>query len=380
MRKTSKVLFVFGTRPEAIKLMPLINKFKENNFFDVKVCVTAQHRDMLDQVLQFFSIIPDYDLNVMRENQSLFYITAAVLKKIERVLDDSKPDVVVVQGDTTTTFIASLASYYKKIKVAHIEAGLRSFNKFAPYPEEANRVLTSRLADYHFAPTKRAMQNLLNEGISNNVWVTGNTAIDALFLTLRMLESNEDGFYPRELVGKVEPIDRIILVTTHRRENFGTPLENICKALLEIADTFKDVKILFPVHPNPNVKGAVYRLLHGRENIILLKPLEYPKFVWLMSRASIILTDSGGLQEEAPSLGKPVLVLRKITERLEGVEAGTAILVGSNTKRIVDAVSDLLTNKYKYERMSKAVNPYGDGKSSGRRMQILEDELIKCSE
>ena len=373
--RSKKILFVFGTRPEAIKLAPLIQKLNKEEDFVVKICVTAQHRMMLDQVLRFFSIVPDYDLNIMQENQSLFYITTEALIKIENVLDVFLPDLVIVQGDTSTTLVASLAAFYKKIKVAHVEAGLRSFNKFSPFPEEMNRVLTSRLTDFHFAPTQRAMKNLLKEGIKENIWVVGNTAIDALFLTLNLIERSKNNF-ERSYFGFLNPNKKIILVTTHRRENFGEPLFNICSALKEIVRKFDNVEVVFPVHPNPNVKDTVYSLLSKENGIKLIPPLEYPYFTWLMKKAYIILTDSGGIQEEAPSLGKPVLVLRNVTERVEGIEAGTAKLVGTDKNKILEAVEELLLDREAYDKMSKAVNPYGDGKASFRIYKILREEIF----
>ena len=373
--RSKKILFVFGTRPEAIKLAPLIQKLNKEEDFVVKICVTAQHRIMLDQVLRFFSIVPDYDLNIMQENQSLFYITTEALIKIENVLDVFQPDLVIVQGDTSTTLVASLAAFYKKIKVAHVEAGLRSFNKFSPFPEEMNRVLTSRLTDFHFAPTQRAMKNLLKEGIKENIWVVGNTAIDALFLTLNLIERSKNNF-ERSYFGFLNPNKKIILVTTHRRENFGEPLFNICSALKEIVRKFDNVEVVFPVHPNPNVKDTVYSLLSKENGIKLIPPLEYPYFTWLMKKAYIILTDSGGIQEEAPSLGKPVLVLRNVTERVEGIEAGTAKLVGTDKNKILEAVEELLLDREAYDKMSKAVNPYGDGKASFRIYKILREEIF----
>ncbi|WP_038059272.1 non-hydrolyzing UDP-N-acetylglucosamine 2-epimerase [Thermodesulfovibrio yellowstonii] len=366
---------IFGTRPEAIKMAPLYWEFKKyQEDFDVKVCVTAQHRQMLDQVLNFFNIKPDYDLNLMRNNQSLFNITSDSIVELEKVYDDFNPHIVLVQGDTTTSFTSALSAYYKKIKVAHIEAGLRSGNKYSPFPEEINRVLVGHIADYHFAPTEKAKQNLYNEGIRENVWVVGNTVIDALFLGLRILEENE------ELRSKIELYfngifefqrEKIILVTGHRRESFGEGFENICNALKEIAESYPELKIIYPVHLNPNVREPVNRILNGIKNIFLLEPLEYPYLIWLMSKSFLILTDSGGIQEEAPSLGKPVLVMREVTERVEGIEAGTARLVGTKKEKIIDAVRSLIENPSKYQKMAKAINPYGDGLASKRIVEII---------
>lgn len=372
-----KVLLVFGTRPEAIKVAPLYWEFKKHsNFFDVKLCVTAQHRQMLDQVVSFFEIKPDYDLNLMKENQTLFDITANSLMGLEKVYNDFKPDLIFVQGDTTTAFVGALAAFYKKIKIAHIEAGLRSYNKYSPYPEEINRVLVGHLVDYHFAPTKLAKKNLKKENINSNIYVVGNTVIDALFLALKKIEKNKT--LKEEIVSFfVDRIhykkgDRVILVTGHRRESFGKGFENICLALKKIAQEFRDTKIVYPVHLNPNVKEPVYRILKGIKNLYLLDPLEYPYLVWLLSQCYLVLTDSGGIQEEAPSLGKPVLVMREVTERTEGIDAGTAKLVGTDIEKIVTSVSLLLKDLDRYNEMAKAINPYGDGKSSQRILKQVK--------
>lgn len=373
----AKILLVFGTRPEAIKFAPLYWECKKySDFFDVKVCVTAQHRQMLDQVLNFFEIKPDYDLNLMKENQTLFDVTANSLKGLEKIYDDFKPDLVFVQGDTTTAFVGVLAAFYKKIKVAHLEAGLRSFQKYSPFPEEINRVLVGNLADYHFAPTKLAKRNLKREGIKNNVYVVGNTVIDALYMALKNIKSNQ------EIRTKIEKFfkstidykesEKIILVTGHRRESFGEGFENICKALKKIASKYKEIKIIYPVHLNPNVREPVNRILNGIENICLLEPLDYPYLIWLLSKSYLVLTDSGGIQEEAPALGKPVLVMREVTERTEGIEAGTAMLVGTDIEKIVKYVSMLSEDSDKYNKMSMAINPYGDGKSSERIVKKIK--------
>ena len=365
-----KILFIFGTRPEAIKMAPLIKEFQKENDFDTKVCITAQHREMLDQVLEFFYIFPDYDLNIMKPNQSLFDITADTLKGLERILDEFLPDLIFVQGDTTTAFIGALAGFYKKTKIAHIEAGLRSHNKYSPFPEEMNRVLAGDLADYHFVPTQRAKENLFNENIKENVYVVGNTVIDALFLGLDIIKKQgEEQYY--KYFNFIDFSKKIILVTGHRRESFGKPFENICYALKEIAER-EDVEIVYPVHLNPNVREPVNRILKGIKNIHLMEPLSYPYLIWLMNKSYLILTDSGGIQEEAPSLGKPVLVMREVTERIEGIEAGTAKLVGTNKEKIVKEAIKLLNNKEEYEKMAKSVNPYGDGKASRRIKEILK--------
>ncbi len=371
-----KILFVLGTRPEAIKMAPLYWELKKHlNDYDVRICVTAQHRQMLDQILDFFDIFPDYDLNLMKPNQSLFDITADILKNIEQVLNDYEPHIILVQGDTTTAFAGALAGFYKKIKIAHIEAGLRSRNKYAPFPEEINRILIGHIADYHFAPTELARKNLEQEGITKNVWVTGNTVIDALFYGLEKinkevkLRKRIEAFFER--VNGDYNNSKIILVTGHRRESFGEGFENISNAIKEIALKYKDVKIIYPVHLNPKVREPVNRILNGLKNVFLIDPLEYPYLIWLLSKSYIILTDSGGIQEEAPALGKPVLVMRDVTERMEGIEAGTAKLVGTEKDRIVEEVERLLFDENEYKKMANAVNPYGDGKASERIAQIL---------
>ena len=370
-----KILFIFGTRPETVKLAPLIKEFqKYKQRFEVKVCVTAQHREMLDQVLKFFKLIPDFDLNLMKPNQSLFELTANLIKGVESILEDFEPDLIFVQGDTTTAFVGALAGFYKKVKIAHIEAGLRSHNKYSPFPEEINRVLVGRLADYHFVPTERARQNLFNEGINKNIWVVGNTVIDALFLGLRIIkEHGEEEYY--QYFDFVDFSRKIILVTGHRRESFGEPFKNICFALREIADSFENVEIVYPVHLNPNVRKPVNEILKSHSRIHLIEPLKYPYLIWLMSKSYLVLTDSGGIQEEAPSFGKPVLVMRDVTERTEGIEAGTAKLVGTNREKIISQTAKLLENSDEYDKMAKAVNPYGDGNTSKRIANIVEEVL-----
>jgi len=366
-----KVLFIFGTRPEAIKLAPLIKVFQnERNAFDVKICITSQHREMLKQIIDFFQIKPDFNLNVMKYNQSIFDITSEELKKLDKVLEQYKPDIIFVQGDTTTAFVGALAGFYKKIKVAHIEAGLRSFNKFAPFPEEINRVLISHIADYHFAPTKKAKQNLVREGIKDNIYVVGNTVIDALQLGLKLIENNEEKY--KKYFKFLNFNKKIILVTGHRRESFGEGFKNICNALKEIALKYKDkIEIIYPVHLNPNVQKSVRRVFYKIKNIHLLKPLNYPYLLYLMRNCWLILTDSGGIQEEAPSLGKPVLVMREVTERVEGIKKGTAILVGTDKNRIIKEVEKMLYNQRKYIKMAKVKNPYGDGKTSYQIKNII---------
>lgn len=366
-----KLLFIFGTRPEAIKLAPLIKAFEGVSRFDVKVCATAQHREMLDQVLNFFTITPDYDLDIMQANQSLFTLTSNLITSLEGVVNDFAPDFIFVQGDTTTAFIGALAGFYKKTKVAHVEAGLRSRHKYSPFPEEINRVMVGHVADYHFAPTQQARDNLIAEGISKNVWVVGNSVIDALFLGLRIIkEQGEDQYF--NYFDYLDFSKKIILVTCHRRESFGEPIRNIASALRELADSFHDVQIVYPVHLNPHVKGPVSEILDGHPRIHLVPPLGYPHLIWLMDKSHFILTDSGGIQEEAPSLGKPVLVMRDVTERIEGIEAGTARLVGTDKNKIVSEAAVLIDNSIEYEGMARAVNPYGRGDTCLNIVEILK--------
>lgn len=367
-----KVLIVFGTRPEAIKMAPVIKAFsKYLEYFDVRICVTAQHREMLDTILKVFKIKPDFDLNIMKIDQDLFDITNRVLSGMREILKKSNPDILIVQGDTTTAFTASLAAFYNNTKIAHIEAGLRTFNKTAPFPEEMNRVLTSHLADIHFAPTKNAMNNLIKEGISENkITITGNTVIDALLYIRDIVLEN-----PPEVAGvETNILDNdkpIILITGHRRENFGEGFENICDAISELAEEYKNFYFIYPVHLNPNVRIPVKKILGNKKNILLIEPLSYLPFVYLMTKAKIILTDSGGIQEEAPSLGKPVLVMRDHTERPEGLEAGTVKLVGTNKINIMNEVKKLIEDSNEYNLMAKAINPYGDGKASQRIVNKL---------
>ncbi len=375
-----KVLTVFGTRPEAIKLAPLVREFESRPEFESRVCVTAQHREMLDQVLDAFKIMPHYDLAIMKPRQTLFDTTIRALAALEGVLIAEKPDIVVVQGDTTTTFVAGLAAYYMSIPVAHVEAGLRTGDKHNPFPEELNRRLTDVLTDLYFPPTTKSRDNLLREGVAaEKVWVTGNTVIDALLLLTSELEDTafasriEQGFVQK--TGVRLGHRRLILVTGHRRESFGQGMEGLCTGIKKIVESHPDVEAIYAVHLNPNVRGPVNRILGGLERIHLIEPQDYPTFVWLMNRAHIILTDSGGIQEEAPALGKPVLVARKTTERPEAIEAGVARLVGTDVDTILDATSQLLNDPAEYERMAKAVNPFGDGKSSRRIADIIRDYL-----
>jgi len=365
-----RLLFIFGTRPEAIKLYPLIKIFDENDIYRVKVCNTSQHKAMVQQVIKFFNIRIDYNLNVMKHNQSLFQLTSTILRKIEPIFCDYRPDITFVQGDTTSTFVGALASYYFNTKVAHIEAGLRSFNKKAPFPEEINRILTDHIVDYHFAPTEKAKQNLIKEGVKNNIWVVGNTGVDALFLILQLISKRRESGYIKYF-RDIDFTRKIILVTVHRRETFGRKFLEMCRALILIARKFPEVEIVYPVHLNPNINKPAHYMLKGIKNIHLTKPLSYPRLIWLMNKSYLILTDSGGIQEEAPSLGKPVLVLRDVTERIEGIEAGCAILVGTKKNTIFKMATELLTNSKMYTKMSQAINPYGDGKSAQRILAII---------
>lgn len=366
-----KILLVFGTRPEAIKMAPLVKEFQRYiGNFETKVCVTAQHREMLDQVLAFFEIIPDFDLNLMQPGQNLHTLTADVIVGMKEILENFRPDYVLVHGDTTTSMAVSLSAFYSGVKICHVEAGLRTYNKLSPFPEEINRQLTSKLADIHLAPTQQARQNLLNEGIdSETIFITGNTVIDALLIAQNKVESIKD----KQIDYLKTIIDRskdLILVTGHRRENFGDGFINICNALKKIA-LEQNVQIIYPVHLNPKVKEPVYSILGDIASVYLIEPLAYPAFVWLMKQSKIIMTDSGGIQEEAPSLGKPVLVMRDTTERSEAVEAGTVILVGTDELKIIEHTITLLTDTFLYDKMSKAHNPYGDGSASAKCVKIL---------
>lgn len=372
-----KVLTVFGTRPEAIKMAPLAIKLAEQEGIDARVCVTAQHREMLDQVLGLFEITPDYDLNIMKPGQDLTDVTTNILQGIKPILADFKPDVVLVHGDTATTFATSLAAYYQQIAVGHVEAGLRTGNIYSPWPEEANRKLTGAITTYHFAPTETSQQNLLNEAVAQeNITVTGNTVIDALLDVSAKLKN--DTALNSEMAERFSFLNKdkkLILVTGHRRESFGGGFERICKALAYTAEQHPDCQIVYPVHLNPNVQEPVNRLLKGVPNITLIEPQDYLPFVYLMNQAHIILTDSGGIQEEAPSLGKPVLVMRDTTERPEAVSAGTVKLVGTDVDKITTSLNQLLTDEKAYEEMSFAHNPYGDGKACERIIEVLREKV-----
>lgn len=370
-----KVLTVFGTRPEAIKMAPLVQALSQDPAFESRLCVTAQHREMLDQVLRLFKLEPDYDLNIMRPEQGLTEITCRILEGMKTVLLDFKPDIVLVHGDTTTTLAASLAAFYQQIPVGHVEAGLRTGDLASPWPEEGNRKLTGHLARLHFTPTSQSRQNLLQENLPDSrIIVTGNTVIDALlWVRDRVLDDSNLNAQLAARYPFLDPDKKLVLVTGHRRESFGGGFERICSALAQIARQHPDAQIVYPVHLNPNVSEPVNRILSGIENIILIEPQEYLPFVWLMNRAWLILTDSGGIQEEAPSLGKPVLVMRDTTERPEAVDAGTVKLVGTDIARIVASVSELLSDDKAWQAMSHAHNPYGDGKACGRILQALKD-------
>ncbi len=365
-----KVMVVFGTRPEAIKMAPVIKELKKVKDINTIVCVTAQHREMLDQVLTLFKIKPDYDLDLMKEKQDLFTITAGVLGGMKTILEKEQPDLVLVHGDTTTTFAAALAAFYLRIPVGHVEAGLRTRNKYSPFPEEINRTLTGRLAELHFAPTDTSRDNLLAESTAQfKIWVTGNTVIDALLDTVR-----DDYSFAPELA-EIDLHKRILLVTTHRRENWGEPMRQIYQALIDLVDQFPDVEVVFPVHKNPVVRDIALEMLGQKERFHLIEPLDYEPFANLMNRCYLVLTDSGGLQEEAPSLGKPVLVLRDTTERPEAVQAGTVKLTGTNRQRIYQAAYTLLSDPAAYEKMARAINPYGDGRAARRIAKVATDFL-----
>jgi len=368
-----KILLIFGTRPEAIKMAPLVHEFQKNpEFFDTKVCVTAQHREMLDQVLCFFNIKPDYDLDLMKPGQNLYGLTTNIIESLKPILEQFNPDYVFVHGDTTTTMAGSIASFYSGAKVCHVEAGLRTNNKLSPFPEEINRQITSRVCDYHFAPTEASKKNLLKENISEDlILVTGNTVIDALLKSVEKVKEN-----PSQLVQNISKQigdKEVVLVTGHRRENHGDGFERICNALKTIAEDDLNRLIIYPVHLNPKVQEPVKRILSSIKNILLIDPLAYQDFIWLMNRSKIIITDSGGVQEEAPSLGKPVLVMRDTTERPEAVEVGTVLLVGTNEELIVSKSLGLLNNADIFVKMSKLHNPYGDGLASNRIVNFIKN-------
>ncbi|MDP2208983.1 MAG: UDP-N-acetylglucosamine 2-epimerase (non-hydrolyzing) [Bacteroidota bacterium] len=366
-----KIAIVFGTRPEAIKMAPIVKECEKRKL-DFVTIVTAQHREMLDQKLEVFGIVPDYDLDIMQANQDLFYVTSSVINEMKPILMKEKPDVILVQGDTTTTFATSLAAFYLKIPVGHVEAGLRTWNKYNPFPEEINRQLTTRLADFHFAPTEWSKKNLLNEGVDESkIFITGNTVIDALLMIVDPNYKFED-----KLLNEIDYKNRkVILLTSHRRENFGEPMRQTFSACRHLVETNSDVELIYPVHPNPNVQKMANEILQGVERIHLIEPLDYRPFVQLMNKAYLIMTDSGGVQEEAPTLGKPVLVLRKTTERPEAIEVGTAKLVGTDKDVIIEEAQKLLSDKSAYLEMSTKANPYGDGKAAERIVNIVLEKL-----
>ncbi|WP_117236270.1 non-hydrolyzing UDP-N-acetylglucosamine 2-epimerase [Vibrio maerlii] len=377
--KKIKILSIFGTRPEAIKMAPVVKQLEADKRFESRVCVTGQHREMLDQVLNLFNITPDFDLNVMSTNQSLSQITSAIILGLQQTFESFRPDYVLVHGDTSTTSAASLSAYYHQIKIAHIEAGLRTGNLLSPWPEEGNRRITGAIADLHFAPTKQAKDNLISENIhSSQCFITGNTVIDALLMTKKSIESNDDEH--KLLSDKFSNIvsEKMVLITGHRRENFGIGFINICSAIAQLAHRHPTVHFVYPVHMNPNVQSVVKEHLGDIANVFLIEPQDYRPFVYLMTKSSIILTDSGGIQEEAPSLGKPVLVMRETTERPEAVKAGTVKLVGTDKKSIVENVSFLLENQKTYTTMSEAHNPYGDGTASKQISDLLYQHITNA--
>ncbi len=363
-----KVMTVFGTRPEAIKMAPLALELQKYDEIDAKVCVTAQHREMLDQVLEIFKLKPDYDLDIMKNRQTLIGITTRVLEGLDEVIKEAKPDIILVHGDTSTTFVGSLAAFYNQVKVGHVEAGLRTYDKYSPFPEEMNRKLTGQIADLHFSPTVQNKKNLLREGIDeNNIFITGNTVIDALKTTVK-----EDYKFSDDTLNNLDfKNKRVIVVTAHRRENLGKPLENICEALKEIVTTHDDVELVYPVHLNPAVRDTVNSILGGVERVHLIEPLTVDELHNAMDRCFMVMTDSGGLQEEAPALAKPVLVLRKETERPEAVEAGTVKIAGIDKDTIVSMAAELLENQDAYNKMAHAANPYGDGEASRRTVEAI---------
>lgn len=371
-----KILTVFGTRPEAIKMAPLVKKFEQLNEIDSKVCVTGQHREMLDQVLKLFEIIPDYDLNIMKSGQTLGEVTSRIITNLQPIIESFEPELILVHGDTSTTFCSALAAYYNQISVGHIEAGLRTGNIYSPWPEEGNRKLVSCITKYHFAPTDEARNNLVAEGVAlSEIFVTGNTVIDALFLVREKIEHDEiKKVELQKLFPMLDKSRKMVLITGHRRENFGEGFKRICDSIQILSKTHPDVDFLYPVHLNPKVREPVNRLLSFSPNIHLIEPQGYVEFVYLMMESHLILTDSGGIQEEAPALGKPVLVMRNTTERPEAVNAGTVKLVGTNTEKIVSSVNELLNNDEAYSLMSGAHNPYGDGNAVSKIIEIITNE------
>ena len=371
--KKIKVLIVFGTRPEAVKMAPIVKALKNEEHFETKICVTAQHRDMLDQVLRIFDIEPDYDLNIFQSGQTLTQITCRALTGLEGVIEEFKPELILVQGDTTTVFTGALAAFYHNVKIGHVEAGLRSGNLYSPYPEEANRMLTGVLSDFHFAPTKNSKANLLREGYDENkIFITGNTSIDALQWVI-----DENFKFDDEVINNIDFQNRkVILLTSHRRENIGEPMENIFSAVKDIVNENKDVEVIYPMHLNPKVREIAERILSDSDRVHLVEPLDYLPFTNLMSKCYLVVTDSGGVQEEAPSLGKPVLVVRKETERPEGIESGTAKLAGTNRDTIYEYLNILINNNEEYKKMANAVNPYGDGRAAEHIVNAIKEKML----
>lgn len=367
-----KVLTVFGTRPEAIKMAPIVKELEKRKNIESIVAVTGQHREMLDQVLKIFNIVPDYDLNIFKPGQSLTEITVNAMLGLEKVLLETKPDVLLIQGDTTTVFSSSIAAFYQQVKIGHVEAGLRSGNLYSPFPEEANRKLTGVVTNFHFAPTENNRENLLKEGYSDeNIYITGNTVIDALKYSVK-----EDYHFEESLLNEIDYENKkVVLLTSHRRENIGKPMENIFQAVLDVVNQHKDVEVIFPVHLNPKVREIANKYFEKEERVHMIEPLDYLPFSNLMSKVYLVVTDSGGIQEEAPALGKPVLVVREETERMEGVLANTAKLVGTEYENIYKGFKELIENKEKYDEMAKAVNPYGDGTAAEKIIDVLEKEL-----
>jgi len=372
-RKKVNVLICLGTRPEGIKLAPIIKALeKQNDNFTLKVCSTGQHREMLDKILEFFEIVPDFNLDLMTNNQSLGSLSSKVLSKMNTVLEKSKPDIVLIQGDTTTAFLTALSAFYKKIKVGHVEAGLRTYNKYSPFPEEINRQLISKVTDLHFAPTETPFNNLIDEGINGKtVFNTGNTVVDAIIWSIDKIKKNEDKLESSEPFISLDEDKKIILVTMHRRESFGSEIKNVCHALKHIANKYRDIQIVYPVHMNPNVRMPVFELLSDIENIKLIDPLDYESFIWLMKKSYFIVTDSGGIQEEAPTLKKPVLVIREFTERTESVDMGISKLIGTDKDKIIENISSLLESKKEYKQMISDENPYGGGYASQAIVELI---------
>lgn len=375
--KKIKIFISVGTRPEGIKLAPIIKELdnrKDN--FDCKVCSTGQHREMLEQVFNFFEIKPDYDLNLMTRDQSLGSLSSKILNKMGEILESSSPDIVLIQGDTTTAFLTALSAFYKKIKVGHVEAGLRTYDKYAPFPEEINRQLISKVTDFHFAPTRKSLNNLIGENIDkNNIIITGNTVVDAILWGIKKIEKSAEKLEKEEPFRRLDRKKKVILVTMHRRESFGEDIENVCNALKIISDRHDEIQIVYPVHLNPNVRKPVFDILGGIKNIILTDPLDYESFLWLMKRSHFIITDSGGIQEEAPTLNKPVLVIRKKTERTESLDIGISRLIGTRTADIIDNASELIENDDSYKKMISKGNPYGDGNASEKILDFLSEKM-----